>query len=179
MKKLIATITLALVLAAPVANAQSMIDKLFEKYSGQEGFTSVNFNKEMFNMFRQMDTGKDVSNAEFQKMINQLDGLKVLVFHFDSIQIVKAVSIYNEMSGAYPASSFKELMTVNEGRQAIRFLTKQNSMGKITELVMLMKDRNEVGVISLTGLIDLATISEISKSVNVKGMENLEKIKEK
>jgi hypothetical protein len=177
MKKSIAIISLALlVLAAPLANAQSMIDKVFEKYSGQEGFTAVNFNKEMFQMFQQMSSGSDSSSVEFKKMVDQLTGLKVLVYHFDSIQIVKAVSIYNEFAGAYPASSFKELMTINEGRQSVKFMTKQDSKGTISELVMLMKDKNEVGVISLTGKIDLSTISQISKSMNIKGMENLQKM---
>jgi hypothetical protein len=177
MKKSIAIITLTLlVLAAPLANAQSMIDKVFEKYSGQEGFTAVNFNKEMFQMFQQMSSGTDSSSVEFKKMVDQLSGLKVLMFHFDSAQIVKAVSIYNEFAGAYPASSFKELMTINEGRQSVKFMTKQDSKGNISELVMLMKDKNEVGVISLTGNIDLSTISQISKSMNIKGMENLQKV---
>lgn len=180
MKKSFATITLALlVLAAPLANAQSMIDKVFEKYSGQEGFTAVNFNKEMFQMFQQMDSGNDSSSMEFKKMVDQLTGLKVLVYHFDSVQIVKAVSVYNEFAGAYPASSFKELMTINEGRQAIKFMTRQDAKGTISELVMLMKDKDEVGVISLTGAIDLSTVSQLSKSMNIKGMENLQKMKEK
>jgi hypothetical protein len=177
MKKSIAIITLTLlVLAAPFANAQSMIDKVFEKYSGQDGFTAVNFNKEMFQMFQQMSAGSDSSSVEFKKMVDQLSGLKVLVYHFDSTQIVKAVSIYNEFAGAYPPSSFKELMTINEGRQSVKFMTKQDAKGTISELVMLMKDKNEVGVISLTGTIDLSNISQISKSMNIKGMENLQKM---
>jgi hypothetical protein len=179
MKKSIAVICLALfVLVAPVANAQSSIDKIFEKYSGQESFTAVNFNKEMFQMFQQMNTGSDSSSMEFKKMVDQLTGLKVLVYNFDSTQMVKAVSIYNEFAGAYPASAFKELMTINEGRQSVKFLTKQDAKGTILELVMLMKDKTEVGVISLTCKIDLSTISQISKSMNIKGMENLEKIHE-
>lgn len=177
MKKSIAIVSLVLfVLAAPLANAQSMIDKVFEKYSGQEGFTAVNFNKEMFQMFQQMSSGTDSSSIEFKKMVDQLTGLKVLVYHFDSAQIVKAVSIYNEFAGAYPSSTFKELMTVNEGRQSVKFMTKQDSKGNISELVMLMKDKSEVGVISLTGNIDLSTVSQISKSMNIKGMENMQKI---
>ena len=127
-------------------------------------------------MFQQMSSGSDSSSAEFKKMVDQLTGLKVLVYHFDSAQIVKAVSIYNEFAGAYPSSSFKELMTVNEGRQSVKFMTKQDAKGVISELVMLMKDKSEVGVISLTGKIDLSTISQISKSMNIKGMENLQKM---
>jgi len=179
MKKLISIITLAvMVMATSMTNAQSTIDKIFEKYSGQEAFTAVNFSKEMFQMFQQMAPANDTTGAQMKDMLSQLTGLKVLIFNFDSTQVVKAVSVYNEFAGAFPSSSFKELMTVVEGRQQIRFLTKQDGAGKISELVMLMKDKKEVGAISITGLIDLSSISNMSKFMNIKGMENLNKIKD-
>ena len=109
--------------------------------------------------------------------MEQLSGLKVLTFNFDSAKIVKAVSVYNEFAGLFPVSSYKELMTINEGRQFIRFLTKQDASGMINEMVMLMKDKNEVMVLSLTGNIDLSTISKLSKGMNIQGMQNLSKIK--
>jgi hypothetical protein len=69
-------------------------------------------------------------------------------------------------------------MTVNEGRENFRFLTRQDASGKIQEMVMLMKGKHEVMVLSLTGIIDLSGISKLSKGMNIHGMENLEKMKE-
>jgi len=172
--------TIVLVNFSFLLNAQSPIDKIYEKYSGQDGFTTVNFTKEMFQMIQQMNIGDssdtDIKNAK--QVVDQLSGVKVLMYKFDSLNVMKAVSIYNEFTGAYSSSSYKELMTIQEGRQFVKFLTKHGANNKVTEFVMLMKDKNEVGVISLTGNIDLASISKMSKFMNIKGMDNLNKIKD-
>jgi hypothetical protein len=133
----------------------------------------------MFQMFGQMmNDAKDTSAMEMKKMMNLLNGLKLLTYSIDSTQMVKAVAVYNEFAGLFPASTYKELMTVNEGRENFRFLTRQDASGKIQEMVMLMKGKHEVMVLSLTGIIDLSGISKLSKGMNIHGMENLEKMKE-
>ncbi len=159
-------------------NAQSPIDKVFDKYASQDGFTSVNISKEMFQMLMQIGQGdsKDTSMVDMKKMMEQLTGLKVLTFSFDSTKVVKAVAVYNEFAGVFPAGTYKELMTINEGRQNIKFMTKQDAGGKINEMVMLMKDKTEVAVLSLTGNIDLSTVSKLSKGMNIHGMEGLRKM---
>ena len=169
---------MTLVIFSFVLKAQNPIDKVFEKYSGQDGFTAVNFTKEMFQMIQKMNMGDsidaDIKNAK--QIVDQLSGVKVLTYKFDSAQVSKAVGYYNEFAGAYASSAYKELMTIQEGRQHIRFLTKPGANGKISEFVMLMKDKDEVGVISLAGNIDLSSISSLSKFMNIKGMENLKKM---
>ena len=182
MKKLMLHLVCMAFLMTPLLmNAQSPIDKVFEKYGSQEGFTSVNISKEMFQMIQQMNMG-DSANADMKnakQVVDQLNGVKVLMYSFDSTRVSKAVSIYNEFAGAYASNAYKELMTIQEGRQFVKFLTKQgSSSGKVSEFVMLMKDKDEVGVISLTGNIDLASISNMSKFMNIKGMENLKKMKD-
>lgn len=179
MKKLMLSLVCITFMMAPLLlNAQGPIDKVFDKYAGQDGFTTVNISKEMFQMLMQMGqaASKDTGMVEIKKMMEQLNGLKVLTFGFDSTQIVKAVSVYNEFAGAFPASQYKELMTINEGRENIKFLTKQDASGKISEMVMLMKNKTEVAVLSLTGNIDLSTVSKLSKGMNIHGMEGLKKI---
>ena len=180
MKKVMFILFCMAFLTAPILlNAQSPIDKVFDKYASQDGFTSVNISKEMFQMLMQMgkSDSKDTSMADMKKMMNQLSGLKVLTFSFDSTKMVKAVSVYNEFASAFPPASYKELMTVNEGRQNIKFMTKQDASGVISEMVMLMKDKTEVAVLSLTGNIDLSTVSKLSKGMNIHGMEGLRKMK--
>ena len=137
MKKAIVRAFFALILfTAMTAGAQSPIDKVFEKYSAQDGFTSVNISKDMFQMLIQMAKGdaKDTSMVEMKKMIEQLTGLKVLTFSFDSTKIVRAVQVYNEFAAAFPSATYKELMSINEGRQNVKFMTKQDASGKITEI---------------------------------------------
>ena len=180
MKKFLIRFVLAGCLMLPfILNAQSPVDKVFEKYAGQDRFTTVNISKEMFQMFQQMGeaNAKDTNMVELKKMMEQISGLKVLTFSFDSTDMVRAVAIYNEFAGCFPASTYKELMTINEGREYIKFMTKQDANGKISEMVMLMKDKKDVAVLSLTGQIDLSMVSKLSKGMNIHGMEKLSKIK--
>ena len=179
MKKTVLMIaTMTFVICSFVLKAQNPIDKIYEKYAGQDGFTAVNFTKEMFQLVQQMSMGDsadaDIKNAK--KMVDQLTGVKVLMYKFDSTQVSKAVGYYNEFAGAYGSNAYKELMSVQEGRQHIKFLTKPGTNGKVSEFVMLMKDKDEVGVISLAGNIDLSSISSMSKFMNIKGIENLKKM---
>ncbi|MDP1621494.1 MAG: DUF4252 domain-containing protein [Bacteroidales bacterium] len=179
MKKVLSGIVCMVFMIIPLLlNAQSPIDKVFEKYASKDGFTSVNVSKEMFQMLMQMGQGqtKDSNMVEIKSMMEQLTGLKVLTYAFDSTKMVKAVSVYNEFAGVFPGGTYKELMTINEGRQNIKFMTKQDASGKINEMVMLMKDKNEVAVLSLTGNIDLSTVSKLSKGMNIHGMEGLKKL---
>jgi hypothetical protein len=176
MMKILACTAFLMVSAA--LNAQSPIDKVFDKYAGQDDFTTVNISKDMFQMFMQMGKGdgKDTSTVELKKMLEQLTGLKVMTFKFDSTRITKAVSVYNEFAAVFPATTYKEIMTINEGRQNIRFLTKQDAGGKINELVMLMKDKTEIAVLSVIGNIDLSTVSKLSRGMNIHGMKSLRRL---
>ena len=161
-----------------VANAQSPFDKFYEKYATQSGYTSVNISKELFQMFAGMGNQKDTSVREMKKVMDQLDGLRVLSCKPDSLKPGKATIFFNEAIAIFNNSNYKELMTVNDDGNNIRFLTRQNGQGKITEMVMMAKGKEEMVVLDMTGLIDLSTISKISKSMNIHGMENLQKMKE-
>lgn len=181
MKKSLFLVAFMLFFATFTLNAQSPLDKVYDKYAGQDGITAVSFNKEMFQMFQKMSVG-DSSNADMKNakdILDQLSGIKVLMYKFDSTGVVKAVSIYNEFAGVFSPKEYKDMMTVQEGREYFKFMTKTAANGKVSEFVMLLKSKDEVGVISLTGTIDLASISNMSKFMNIKGMENLKKMRDK
>ena len=168
---------LAFMLIPFLTNAQSPVDKIFDKYAGKEGFTTVNISKEMFQMLLSMADDKDTSGREMKKMMGQLSGLKVLTCNADSIKPGQAAAFYNEAAAVFAPSVYKELMTINDDGDNVRFLTKQDGSGKINEMVMLMKGKKEVVVMSLTGIIDLSTVSKLSKTMNIKGMEELKNLK--
>jgi hypothetical protein len=180
MKTLKLTIAIgSFLLLSAVANAQSPFDKFYEKYSTQEGYTSVNISKELFQMFASMNPDKNDTNArEMKQVMDQLTGMKVLSCKPDSLKPGKATIFYNEAVAIFNTSAYKELMTVNEGGSNIRFLTRQGGNGKIAEMVMMAKGKDEMVILNLTGNIDLSTISKISKNMNIHGMEHLKEIKQ-
>lgn len=177
MKNLKFTFIVAALFASSIlAKAQSPFDKFYEKYATQDGYTSVNISKDLFQMFAGMGDQKDTGVRELKKVMNQLDGLRVLSCKPDSMKPGKATIFFNEAIAIFNNSNYKELMTVNDDGSNIRFLTRQNAQGKITEMVMMAKGKEEMVVLDMTGLIDLATISKISKSMNIHGMEKLKNV---
>ena len=97
-KSIFSFLVSAFVIISFYTHAQSPIDKMFEKYAGQDGYTSVNISKDMIQMFAGMGDDKDTSTQEMHKMMNQLTGLKVLSCNADSTKPAKALAFYNEAS---------------------------------------------------------------------------------
>jgi hypothetical protein len=178
MKTKIAVLTCSVLFLSASIFAQSPLDKVFSKYSGQDKFTTVSFSKEMFTQIMAMMGGQnDSATRDMKDIVDKLTGMKVITYSIDTNDYAKAVAIYNEWSGLFPSSSYKELMSVTEGRDNYRFMTKQDNDGKVSEMVMLMKGKKELVVLSLTGVIDLANISKISRTMGIRGMDGFQKMK--
>lgn len=176
MKKIMMTIAMVTCMYLGL-QAQSPFDKFYEKYAGKEGYTSVNISKEMFQMFKSMSEQNttDAEAKEMEKIVDQLTGLRIVTFKGDSTAPAKTAAFYNEAADLFPGSVYKELMTVNDDGNNIRFLTKQAAGGKISEMIMLLRGKSETMVMSLTGNIDLATVSKLSKKMDIPGMDKLQK----
>jgi hypothetical protein len=55
---------------------------------------------------------------------------------------------------------------------------KKGKDGKIAEMLMIVLGEDEAVIMSMTGSLDMSTISGISKSLDIEGLENLDKIDE-
>ncbi|MBN2616583.1 MAG: DUF4252 domain-containing protein [Bacteroidales bacterium] len=179
MKKLIIPfVVMTLALMPMFTQAQTVIDNLYQKYAGKPDFTSINISPEMFQMLAQFDmndSSKKVQAA--QKAMDQLKGLKMLVY--EPKDSLKAIAFYKQIEKMVPTVGFKDLMTVDSHNSKVRFLVNKAKDGKIKELLMIVGGPSQAMVMSLTGLLDMKTISEISKSMNIKGMEDLKKLNDK
>jgi hypothetical protein len=80
----------------------------------------------------------------------------------------------NELS----LDEYEELMVVKEKDQDIKFLVKEKE-DEIVELLLVIGGERNNTLISIRGIIDLKSISRLSKSLNVQGLDELEKIDEK
>jgi hypothetical protein len=159
------------------ANAQSIMDKLYDKYSGAEGYTSVYISKYMFDMFRNNETSTGSQEDDMEQLISKLNCIKILVT--DDDPATKApVNLYQEIMKLLPTSSYKEVMVVKEKDQDIKFYAKEEK-NKVVELLLVLGGKDENVLISIQGDIDMKNISKLAKSMNIEGMENLEKIDKK
>jgi len=70
-------------------------------------------------------------------------------------------------------------MDVNEGNTIVKFLIRKETKGKISEFLMLVSEDNGGTLIWITGDLDLNKIKRLSKDLNFKEFEKLEKGGEK
>jgi hypothetical protein len=155
------------------------IDKLFEKYAGKEGFTSVNISSDMFKLAAGMTSeGDQTKSKEINDIVSQLSGMKILVYNSENPKAPK-IDFVKEIEKTIPIKQYSELMTVQEKGSKVRFLTRPGSNNKISEMIMIAQSEGETVLMSFTGDLDLESIGKLSKTMNMKGMENLDKLNEK
>jgi len=155
--------------------AQSPADELFDKYSEQEGFTSVYITQHMFGLFADVETEEDEDG--FIELVKNLNCIKIVSVDEDNKELNKNVNFYDEIMKGFPEDKYEELMVVKKKDQDIKFLIRKEDKN-IKELLMIVGGIEDNALISIQGDIDLKTISKLSKTMNIDGMENLENIEE-
>jgi hypothetical protein len=167
-------LVMVMVVMVAVANAQStVISKFFSKYDGDESFSQVTISGKMFSMMANLD-GDTPEAKSLISAISKIKGLKIL----KKSEARNSRELYKEAMAMIPTGEFEELMTVRDKDKDMKFFTKEAG-GKISELVMVMGGNDEFLVMSLFGEIDLKEMGKIGKSVNIDGLQNLDKIKDK
>ncbi len=175
MKKLL--LIFALILPAFILQAQnSALDKLFDKYSGADGFTTVYISKAMFEMFADLDTTpKD--RDEMQQTIGKLSGIRILAVE-DPAKLPAGFNLYNEVMNATKNFKYEELMVVKDEESNVKFLIQKKGV-KISELLLIVGGKDNNVAISIQGDIDLKSISKLSKVMNIEGINQLDNIDKK
>lgn len=167
-----------LVLPFTAFSQGSAMDKLYEKYAGKEGITSINLSAEMFKLasgFASSSTSADAKDVN--DVINQINGMKILVLK-DSLLKSKS-EFKDDLQRLVSTKDFVELMSILEEGSDVRFLTKKNRDNSYSEVLMISKGKTETVVMSFTGSIKPETLGKLSRTMNIDGMENFEKLEKK
>ena len=172
--KFLAAIVTLMILGAHSLFAQnSAALGLFDKYSGKDGYTTVSISKELFGMFAEMETD-DPDMVEVKEMMDQLDGIKVLMYETEDAADAELTRFKGEISNLQ-VQGYTELMVVKEPGEEVKFLSMKKG-DKIGELLLIINGNTEAGFITITGLIDMKTIGKLSKAMNFEGMEKLDEL---
>ena len=166
--KSISLFLLLLLFAAQGFAQKDPVERIFEKYSGQEGYTTVYISSKMFSMFSQAD----IEDPEFNALINNLKSIRILAQEEGG----KDIDVIGMISRELPANVYEELMTVSEPGQKVKFLVKEEN-GKIAELLMVVGGGGDNVLIDIRGNINLKQISQLSKAIKIDGLDELEKLK--
>ncbi len=169
MKKWIFVI-LTMMAAYPVYGQKDPVDRLFEKYGGKDGYTTVYITSKMFSMFSEAQA----DDPEFNQMMKNLKSIRILATD-ESTPPSEKVNFYDEVMKDLPQKEYEELMVVQQKDQKVKFLMKEKE-GKVVELLLVVGGKEDNAVIDIRGIIDMKQIAQLSKAINVSGMDELEKL---
>ncbi|RLD69635.1 MAG: hypothetical protein DRJ29_10810 [Bacteroidetes bacterium] len=149
----------------------SAVDKVFDKYSGKEGYTTVYISSFMFNMLNSLETD-DPEFDEFKKATAGIKSIKILTQEGGN-----SVAFGAELLEMLPRSEYQEMMVVKDQDEDVLFLAREEG-GKITEFLLIVSGGGEDVLIAIQGDIDLESISSIASGLDIPGFENLEDIED-
>lgn len=160
MKKLV--LMMAMLLPMAVFAQKTAVDKLFEKYANQKGFTTVNISGKMLGFASQMETG-DKATAN---ILSGLSGIRVLSVEDESLN--KTLNFYAELEkeGFFKNNGYEVLMEVTGPDEMVRFLAKDAGNGKISDLLLVVGG-DDNALISISGIIDPKDISKITGALDI------------
>ncbi len=170
MKKLL--LSIVLIAGIMTMSAQSPVDKIFNKYAGKDGYTTVIINSFMFKLLASIETD-DPEYESFKKASSGIESIKILTQDGGDSK-----SFGKELLEILPRNEYEELMVVKEADEEVLFLAREED-GKITEFLLIVSgDDGDDALIVFTGNIDLKSIASISSGLNLPAMESLENFDE-
>jgi hypothetical protein len=169
MKRIITSLVFFMIVSASFG--QDAISKFFSKYENDESFSQVTISSKMFGLFTDMEATTP-EDKEVLDAISKIKGLRIL----GKQEARNARDLYKEAFTLIPMKEYEELMSVRDKDKDMKFLIKQNKNGTISELLMVVGGNTDFMILSLFGEIDLKQVSRIGKKMDVKGLENLEKM---
>ncbi|HET6558241.1 MAG TPA: DUF4252 domain-containing protein [Prolixibacteraceae bacterium] len=161
MKRLLIILVLLIPMLG-MAQDNSPIDKLFNKYANKEGFTTVNISGKLLGLASKMDD----SNSKEAAMLEKISGIRILTV--EDSELNKTLNFYKELEsdGFFKNNSYESLMEVTENNEIVRFYGRNGEKGKLTELLLVVGG-DENTLISIRGLIDPNDIAKITGAINV------------
>ena len=155
-----------------VYGQKSAVDRVFDKYSGKDGYTTVYISSYMFNMLNKLESDDPEFN-EYKKATAGIKSIKILTQEDNN-----SVSFAKELLDQLPRSEYQEMMVVKEENEEVLFLAKEEN-GKITEFLLIVSGGGEDALIAIQGIIDLESIASIAQGLDMPGLENLEELDKK
>jgi len=161
MKKILLTLVWLIPLWV-MAQDNSPIDKLFNKYANREGFTTVNISGKLLSFASKFDDSKSKETA----MLEKLSGIRIL--SVEDKDLNKGLNFYKELEadGFFKNHNYEVLMEVTEKDEVVRFYGRSGEKGKLSELLMVIGG-NDNTLISIRGVIDPDDIGKITGSLDL------------
>jgi|GEM_PF-43539 len=183
-------------------NNSTEIFDFYDKYAGEDGFTTVYITSKMFELFASMEIEVEEEAKEVIDIAKDLRGIRILVYgvdfkfddeeddleeRFEDAKVTlgsknpnfDSQKLFNEVYSMVPSNTYDDLMIVKSNGADVRFMIKESSPGVIDELLMLVGEESTFVFMSIVGKIDLKRISKLANSVDIDGLDHLEALDSK
>jgi len=155
--KRVVLIVLAMAIPAFMLAQNSAVDKLFNKYKGKEGVTTVQISPELFQVVNAMEI-KDIEDAEIP--FDKIASVKILTIEDE--EGWEGVNFYKEIEKELDVSEFAEVMTVNDGGETVRMWMKVDD-STVSEFLLIVGGDDNV-LIYITGSFNMNDLEGLAES---------------
>ena len=155
--KRVALFLLALAIPALMVAQSDAIDKLINKYKGQDGVTVVDIGPELFQMVK----GMEIQDLEDQDLpLDKISSVRILTIE-DNEKLAN-VNFYDELKNNYDVSDLQEVMTVNDGGEVVR-MWMRNDGANVQEFLLIVGGDDNV-LIHITGDFNMSDLEGLAES---------------
>ena len=158
MKK-VALVIMAIAFPAFIMAQNSAVDKLFSKYEGKKGITTVNISPELFKLVNAMGI-EEIEEQDFP--LDKVASVKILTIEDEAGY--EGVNFYEEIKKDLNVDDFQEVMTVNDGGEVVRMWMKVN-MDTISEFLLIVGGDDNV-LIYITGNFSMKDVEELAEHID-------------
>jgi hypothetical protein len=150
-------LVIAVALPAFVMAQNSAVDKLFNKYKGKEGVTTVQISPELFQVIKAMDV-KELDNSEIP--FDKVSSVKILTIEDEGSN--RGVNFYDEIKNELDVANYAEVMTVDDGGETVRMWMKADN-ATISEFLLIVGGDDNV-LIYITGSFNMNDLEGLAGS---------------
>ncbi len=155
--KRIALIVIAAAFPALMAAQNSAVDKLFNKYKGKEGVTTVQISPELFQIMNAMEI-EEVEDADIP--FDKVSSVKILTI--EDTEAYQGVNFFDEIEKDLNVEDYAEVMTVNDGSETVRMWMKAEN-ANVKEFLLIVGGDDNV-LIYITGNFNMNDLEELAES---------------
>jgi len=155
--KRVALFLLALAVPALMMAQNDAIDKLINKYKGQEGVTVVNIGPELFQVMK----GMEIEDLEDQDIpFDKVSSVRILTI--EDNEALAQVNFYDELENNYDVSNLQEVMTVDDGGEVVRMWMRTDGPN-VQEFLLIVGGDDNV-LIHITGDFNMNDLEGLAES---------------
>lgn len=158
MKK-VALLILAIAVPGLLMAQNRAVDKLFEKYQGKLGITTVNVSPELFQMVNAMGI-EEIEEQEFP--MDKISSVKILTIEDEDGW--EGVNFYDEIKNDLDVDDFAEVLTVNDGGEVVRIWMKADP-DTVSEFLLIVGGDDNV-LIYITGNFSMKDLEEMAEHMD-------------